>query len=118
MGQTKTKGILVCLAIAIPAWICGKLFPVIGGAVIAILLGMVITMLWTDKGNAEPGIKWTSKIILQAAVVLLGFGMDLNVVAATGKQSLPIIVCTISLSLILSTRRFCRRRTFLPRFLP
>ncbi|MCD2435168.1 YeiH family protein [Acidaminococcus sp. NSJ-142] len=102
MGQTKTKGILVCLAIAIPAWICGKLFPVIGGAVIAILLGMVITMLWTDKGNAEPGIKWTSKIILQAAVVLLGFGMDLNVVAATGKQSLPIIVCTISTSLILS----------------
>ena len=66
------------------------------GAVIAILLGIVITMLWTDKGNAEPGIKWTSSH-LQAAVVLLGFGMDLNVVAATtASWSLPIIVCTIS----------------------
>ncbi len=33
--------------------------------------GMLITLVWTNKGKAEPGIKWTSKIILQTAVVLL-----------------------------------------------
>ena len=47
-------------------------------------------------------IKWTSKIILQTAVVLLGFGMNLGVILQTGKQSLPIIVCTISTSLIIA----------------
>ena len=95
-------GILVCLAIAVPSWYLGKLFPLIGGAVIAILAGMVITMFRADKGVAESGIKFTSKIILQAAVVLLGFGLNLNVILMTGKQSLPIILCTIATSLLIA----------------
>jgi len=77
--------ILVCFLIAIPSWLIGKAFPVIGGPVIAILAGMVITCFWTEKGTAESGIKWTSKIILQTAVVLLGFGMNLGVILQTGK---------------------------------
>ena len=96
------SGILVCFIIAVPAWLLGKAFPVIGGPVIAILTGMLITLIWTDKGKAEAGIKWTSKIILQTAVVLLGFGMNLGVIMKTGKQSLPIIICTISTSLIIA----------------
>ncbi len=96
------SGILVCLVIAIPSWILGKIFPVIGGAVIAIIAGMIVTMFWNDKGKAEAGIKWTSKMILQTAVVLLGFGMNLGVIFQTGKQSLPIIVCTITTSLVIA----------------
>lgn len=104
MSDTKQKipGILVCLVIAIPSWFLGKMFPVVGGAVIAIVIGMVLALVWTDKGKAETGIKFTSKYVLQAAVVLLGFGMNLGVVLKTGKQSLPIIVCTIATSLILA----------------
>ena len=100
--REKWKGIIVCLAIAIPAWLLGKLVPVAGGPVMAILLGMVITMFWEKKRDAAPGIQWTSKIILQAAVVFLGFGLDLHQVAATGQQSLPIIVCTITTSLVIA----------------
>ena len=74
----------------------------VGGAVIAIIAGMIITMFWNDKKNAEAGIKWTSKIILQTAVVLLGFGMNLGVIFQTGKQSLPIIICTITTSLVIA----------------
>ncbi len=95
-------GIAVCLGIAIPSWFIGKSFPIIGGAVIAIIIGMIIALFWNDKGRAEAGIKFTSKMILQAAVVLLGFGMNLGVVLQTGKQSFPIIVCTISTSLIIA----------------
>ena len=96
------SGILVCLAIAISSWLLGKMFPVIGGAVIAIIAGMIVTMFWDNKGKAEPGIKWTSRVILQTAVVLLGFGMNLGVIFQTGKQSLPIIICTITTSLIIA----------------
>ena len=96
------KGILVCLAIAIPSWIIGRMFPVVGGPIIAIILGMIITLLWTDKGGAADGIKFTSKVILQTAVVLLGFGLNLGVIAQTGKQSLPIIISTISIALIVA----------------
>lgn len=96
------KGLLLCLAIAVPSWFLGKQFPIIGGAVIAILAGMVITLLIKDKSVFESGIKFTSKKILQWAVILLGFGLNLNVILQTGKQSLPIIICTITTSLVIS----------------
>lgn len=96
------KGILLCLAIATPSWFLGKEFEIIGGAVIAIITGMIIALLLKDKKTFEPGIKFTSKKILQWAVILLGFGLNLNVIFQTGKQSLPIIVCTIATSLIVA----------------
>lgn len=100
--KKNTPGILLCLAIAIPSWFIGTAFPIIGGAVIAILAGMILTLIIKNKTALEPGIKFTSKKILQWAVILLGFGMDLNVVLETGKQSLPIIICTIGISLIMA----------------
>ena len=104
------QGILLCLVIAVPSWFLGKAFPIIGGAVIAILAGMVVTLLLRDKSGMEPGIRFVSKKVLQWAVILLGFGMDLNVVVQTGRQSLPIIVCTISVSLLVAffLRRWMR----------
>ncbi len=98
----KIKGILFCFAIAIPSWILGKWMPVIGGPVFAIIFGMILTLIIKDKSSMEAGINFTSKKILQAAVVLLGFGMNFSDILAHGKQSLPIIICTISTSLIVS----------------
>ena len=100
--KEKYRGLLVCLAIAIPAWILGKIFPIIGSAVIAIIAGMVIALFWQPGKTFKPGITFTSKKILQYAVILLGFGLNLNVIFSTGKQSLPIIICTISTSLIIA----------------
>lgn len=100
--KTNGKGFLLCLVIAVPSWLLGKQFPIIGGAVIAIIAGMVITLFIKDKSSFESGVKFTSKKILQWAVILLGFGLNLNVILSTGKQSLPIIVCTIATSLIIA----------------
>ena len=63
---------------------------------------MIITLFWKDKKGAGAGSKFTSKKILQWAVILLGFGMNLNVVFQTGKQSLPIIIATITTSLVIA----------------
>ena len=76
--------------------------PVIGGPVFAILIGMVLTLILTKKDPFLPGVNYTSKKILQAAVVFLGFGMNLTEILAKGKQSLPIIISTISTSLIIA----------------
>lgn len=69
---------------------------------IGILAGMVITMFLKNKTPFESGIKFTSKKVLQWAVILLGFGLNLNVIVETGKQSLPIILSTIATSLIIA----------------
>lgn len=95
-------GMLVCLAIALPAWLLGRRFEVVGGPVFAILIGMVIALFWRDQGRARAGITYTSKKILQLAVVLLGFGMNLKSVLEVGGQSLPIILSTIATSLIVA----------------
>ena len=96
------KGVLLCFAIALVCFALGKQFPIIGGPVFAILIGMIIAIFFKEKGAFAPGIKYTSKKILQYAVILLGFGLNLNVILETGKQSLPIIISTITTSLIIA----------------
>lgn len=96
------KGILLCLVIALPSMLLGKAFPIIGGPVIAIIAGMIITLFFPVTDGLKPGVTFTSKKILQYAVILLGFGLNLSVILETGKQSLPIILATISTSLIIA----------------
>lgn len=100
--KEKLKGLLLCLIIAVPAWLLGRKFAVVGGPVIAILLGMVVGMVLKNRAPFEAGIKFTSKKILQWAVILLGFGLNLSVIARTGLQSLPIILSTITTSLVVA----------------
>ena len=100
--RKNAPGLLLCLVIAVPSWFFGKRFPIIGGAVTAIIVGMIAALFIKDKTKLEAGIKFTSKKILQWAVVLLGFGLNLNVIFQTGVQSLPIIICTIAASLLIA----------------
>ena len=98
------RGVLFALVIAVPAWLLGKRFEVVGGPVFAILLGMVLALLVpAEKGEPlAAGIKFTSKKVLQYAVILLGFGLNLAQIAQVGMTSLPIIVSTIATSLVVS----------------
>lgn len=98
--RTLTPGIAVSAALAAVCWFLGTAVPIVGGAVFAILAGMIIGVFWKDKGLAAAGIKFTSKKILQTAVVLLGFGLPLTQIAQVGATSLPVIVSTITASLL------------------
>lgn len=102
--QTLWKGLLLCLVIAAPAWLLGKQFEVVGGPVFAILIGMVLALV-VPAARAQvfaPGVKYTSKKILQYAVILLGFGLNLTQIAQVGATSLPIILSTITTSLVIA----------------
>ena len=98
------RGVLFALVIAVPAWLLGKRFEVIGGPVFAILIGMALALLVpAEKGEPlQAGVKFTSKKVLQWAVILLGFGLNLAQIAQVGATSLPIIVSTITTSLVVS----------------
>lgn len=95
-------GILVCLVISIVCWFLGHQFLIVGGPVFAILIGMVIAIFYKPNQNLGKGITFCSKKVLQYAVILLGFGLNLSQVAKVGQSSLPIIVSTIATSLIIS----------------
>ena len=102
--RTNARGIALCLALALPAWLLGKQFEVVGGPVFAILIGMAVALLLRGRDTAalEPGIKYTSKKVLQYAVILLGFGLNLAQIAQVGATSLPIIISTITTSLVIA----------------
>ena len=93
------RGILFCFALAVPATYLGKLFPVVGAPVFAILFGLAAAF-WKRPAFFQPGIQFTAKKILQYSIILLGFGMNLFEILAVGSQSLLIIVSTIGTALI------------------
>lgn len=96
---------LLCLGAALICWLLVQLVPVLevaGAPVLAMLTAMLIGIFWKEKGIAKKGIAFTSKYVLQCAVVLLGFGLNLSTVARVGLTSLPIILSTITTSLVLS----------------
>ena len=92
-------GILTCFIIAVPAWLLGKMIPIIGGPVFGILFGMILAFINRPE-KLESGIKYTSKAILQYSIILLGFEMNLFNVIKVGGQSLLVMVFTLSSSFI------------------
>lgn len=100
--QNYTPGLLCCFLIALPAYILGKTFPLLGGPIFAILFGMILASRLSQSDKLKAGVSFTSKYVLQVAVVLLGFGLNLNQVAQVGIQSLPIILTTISTALLIA----------------
>lgn len=95
-------GLLLCLILSIPGYLLGRIFPVVGGPVFAILIGMLISTGLHDRERFQAGIAFTSKKILQYAVILLGFGLNLSEIAKVGATSLPIICTTITISLVIA----------------
>lgn len=104
-------GILLCAVIAALAeFLCtlsiGRFsLELVGIPVISILIGMIISLIspkFTQTPILVGGIKFTSKKILQWAVIILGFSLNLNTIAVVGAKSLPVIICTVSASLIVA----------------
>lgn len=104
-------GIITCVVIAAIATILAGLelggfsFEIIGAPVFAILIGMIITLIRPDFASSDSlssGVKFTSKKILQWAVIILGFYLNLGTIVSVGAKCLPVIVATISTSLIVA----------------
>ena len=100
--KNKFYGLTFCLLLAFPAWKLGKFFPLIGGPVFGIIMGIILALLLKNRNKLDPGITFVSKKVLQYAVVLLGFGLNLQTVISIGSSSLPIIISTISTALIVA----------------
>ena len=93
-------GISIAILISLVAWYLGILFPIIGGPVIGLFIGLLFGSLITDSEKLKTGIQFTSTKVLQYAVILLGFGLNLSQVFKVGLTSLPIILVTIATALV------------------
>ena len=94
MKKEYIQGILFALVFAVPAWLLGQQFPIVGGPVFGILLGMLFAGLHRPQAF-EAGISFTGKKILQYAIILLGFEMNLFHVLEVGTQSFSVMIFTL-----------------------
>ncbi|MDR1744217.1 MAG: putative sulfate exporter family transporter [Planctomycetota bacterium] len=90
------RGLAVAAALAVVASFAGERISWLGGAGAGILAGVVIASLTTMPAVLRPGFTAAGKQILQAAVILLGAGLNLAVVWRTGVETLGLMLVTIS----------------------
>jgi uncharacterized integral membrane protein (TIGR00698 family) len=88
-------GLLLALGIGIVATLLGHLAPVVGGAVFALVIGVLFRVGWRLPVSCEPGVRYASKRVLQWAIILLGAGLSLRQVWTTGSQSLVVMLGTL-----------------------
>ena len=95
-----SPGLSIAILISLLAWFLGNLFPIIGGPVLGLFIGLLLGIILRDSQKLKTGMQFTSKKVLQYAVVLLGFGLNLSQVFKVGVTSLPIILVTITTALL------------------
>ncbi|MCR4435870.1 MAG: YeiH family protein [Clostridiales bacterium] len=93
-------GIALSFALALAAYWLGGKFPLVGGPVFGIVLGIIINNTLGKPERTSEGVKFTSKKILQWAIVLLGTGLSLKQVWETGLDSLSVMLFTLCCAFI------------------
>ncbi|GAA5202062.1 YeiH family protein [Microbacterium jejuense] len=93
-------GIALCLAIGAVSVAVGAVAPVVGTAIPAIALGVAVAAIRRPGPGVQPGVAFSSKWLLQAAVVLLGAHLSLQDVLAVGAESLPVMLSTLTVCLL------------------
>ena len=95
----RLPGLGVVAALTVVASALGHLLPVVGSPVLAIVGGIVIAAARPPRASWQPGITFTAKAVLQASIVVLGTGLSLHQVVATGVASLPVLLGTLGVAL-------------------
>ena len=86
--------------VAIAAWGVGMAVPLLGAAVAAIVLGVLVRALLQPGARFDRGIRFTGKKVLQWSIIGLGFGLDLGEVARTGADSLLVMLGTLAVAFL------------------
>ncbi len=91
-------GLGLATLVALAAWGVGTAVPLLGPAVAAIVLGVVVRAAFAPGPRFDAGIRFTGKRVLQWSIVGLGFGLDLGEVARTGLESLGVMLGTLAVA--------------------
>lgn len=90
-------GIVLSISVALIACWLESLLPIhlIGSAVIAMFLGMVLNHFLEKTKVFALGLKFTSKKILKFAIILLGLSLNITTILNVGKLSLTVMIFTL-----------------------
>lgn len=99
-GTGRIRGVLLTTGLAVIASLLGTRFPVIGGAVFGIALGMIVKATGRVGPTYGPGIAFSARRLLQYSIILLGAGLSMGEIVTTGGQSLAVMFGTLAVCLL------------------
>ena len=90
-------GIILSVGVALLACWLESLLPIhlIGSAVIAMFIGMILNHFLRNTKVFASGLKFTSKKILKFAIILLGLSLNITTILNVGKLSLTVMIFTL-----------------------
>ena len=106
-------GILLCVAVTVVAMLLERVEvgfagqPYLEALVIAIVLGVIIRTVWAPGSYWNAGIQFSTKILLEVAVVLLGASVSASAAAALG-PALILGIAGIVVVAIATSYAICR----------
>ena len=91
-------GIAICFAVAGVSVFLEERIPggLLGASIIALFMGTIINSFF-HPAWMKPALKFTSKRILKAAIVLLGASLSVNTIMSVGKMTFFVMIFTFAM---------------------
>ena len=91
-------GIAICFAVAGLSVLLEKLIPgeLLGASIIALFMGTIVNSFFHPKW-IQPALKFTSKRILKAAIILLGASLSVSTILSVGKMTFFVMIFTFAM---------------------
>ncbi len=89
------KGIVLSVLLGVFALIIAPYIPILNAIILALLLGIIISNVFTLPSGFDSGISFSSKYLLEIAIIFLGFGISFQDIANLGWQLAVILILTI-----------------------
>ena len=91
-------GVAICFAVAALSVLVEKLIPgeLLGASIIALFMGTIINSIF-HPAWMKSALKFTSKRILKAAIVLLGASLSVSTILSVGKMTFFVMIFTFAM---------------------
>ena len=93
-------GLALSIGVAIIAKLCALALPSLGGATLAILLGIVLGNTFFKQAYLADGTKFSESKLLECSVVLLGFTVTFQTISRLGLNGLGFIIVMMTVVII------------------
>ena len=92
------SGIVICFVVAALSVLVERVIPgeLLGASIIALFMGTLINSFFHPKW-IQPALKFTSKKVLKAAIILLGASLSISTVVSVGKMTFFVMIFTFAM---------------------
>lgn len=97
-ANKNVPGIVLSAGIAAVAHVVSAIIPsgILGGTLIALLLGMLLNPFIARTDGYDSGVNWTAKKVLRAGIIMAGITLSFSQVIEAGKYALVLMMFTLA----------------------